>query len=312
MKSKVESNKSEGGCVKWKDRVEYNVIESYTNEVINLKFNKMQGAGNDFLLFNGVKNKYENYSKMAKKLCDRRYGVGGDGIMIAEESQKADIKMVYYNSDGSKGEMCGNGIRCFSKFIYEEEIIKKSEITIETGDGIKTAYLTIDDKNKVQSIMISMGKARLNSKEIPVLIEKNKVINEKISIDGEDIIFSAVLIGVPHAVIIREDLESIDVNTLGAKIEKDKLFPKNINVNFIQILDKCRIKIKTWERGAGRTLACGTGSCSGVYISNLLGLVEDEVVVETEGGVLKIKLQGDEVFMIGTAETTFKGEIVWE
>ncbi|ERT67601.1 diaminopimelate epimerase [Cetobacterium somerae ATCC BAA-474] len=272
----------------------------------------MQGAGNDFLLFNGVKNKYENYSKMAKKLCDRRYGVGGDGIMIAEESQKADIKMVYYNSDGSKGEMCGNGIRCFSKFIYEEEIIKKSEITIETGDGIKTAYLTIDDKNKVQSIMISMGKARLNSKEIPVLIEKNKVINEKISIDGEDIIFSAVLIGVPHAVIIREDLESIDVNTLGAKIEKDKLFPKNINVNFIQILDKCRIKIKTWERGAGRTLACGTGSCSGVYISNLLGLVEDEVVVETEGGVLKIKLQGDEVFMIGTAETTFKGEIVWE
>lgn len=312
MKSKVESNKSEGGCVKWKDRVEYNVIESYTNEVINLKFNKMQGAGNDFLLFNGVKNKYENYSKMAKKLCDRRYGVGGDGIMIAQESQKADIKMVYYNSDGSKGEMCGNGIRCFSKFIYEEEIIKKSEITIETGDGIKTAYLTIDDKNKVQSIMISMGKARLNSKEIPVLIEKNKVINEKISIDGEDIIFSAVLIGVPHAVIIREDLESIDVNTLGAKIEKDKLFPKNINVNFIQILDKCRIKIKTWERGAGRTLACGTGSCSGVYISNLLGLVEDEVVVETEGGVLKIKLQGDEVFMIGTAETTFKGEIVWE
>ncbi|MGL5644191.1 diaminopimelate epimerase, partial [Cetobacterium sp.] len=178
--------------------------------------------------------------------------------------------------------------------------------------GIKTAYLTIDDKNKVQSIMISMGKARLNSKEIPVLIEKNKVINEKISIDDEDIIFSAVLIGVPHAIIIREDLESVDVNTLGAKIEKDKLFPKNINVNFIQILDKCRIKIKTWERGAGRTLACGTGSCSGVYISNLLGLVEDEVVVETEGGVLKIKLQGDEVFMIGTAETTFKGDIIWE
>lgn len=277
-----------------------------------MKFNKMQGAGNDFLLFNGVKNKYENYSKMAKKLCDRRYGVGGDGIMVAEESQKADIKMVYFNSDGSKGEMCGNGIRCFSKFIYEEKIVKKSEITIETGDGIKTAYLTIDDKNKVQSIMISMGKARLNSKEIPALIEKKKVINEKISIDGEDIIFSAVLIGVPHAVIIKEDLESIDVNTLGAKIEKDKLFPKNINVNFIQILDKYRIKIKTWERGAGRTLACGTGACSGVYISNLLGLVEDEVVVKTEGGVLKIKLQGDEVFMIGTAETTFKGDVVWE
>lgn len=277
-----------------------------------MKFNKMQGAGNDFLLFDGAKNKYENYSKMAKRLCDRRYGVGGDGIMIAEKSHKADIKMVYYNSDGSKGEMCGNGIRCFSKFIYEEEIIKKSEITIETGDGIKTAYLTINDKNEVDTIMISMGKARLNPKEIPVAIDKDEVIKEKINIDGKEIVFSAVLVGVPHAVIICEDLEKVDVNTLGAKIEKNRLFPKNINVNFIQILDRNKIRIKTWERGAGRTLACGTGSCSAVYISNLLGLVNDEVIVEAEGGILKIKLQGDEVFMIGTAETTFKGEIVWE
>lgn len=277
-----------------------------------MKFNKMQGAGNDFLLFDGAKNKYENYSKMAKRLCDRRYGVGGDGIMIAEKSQIADIKMVYYNSDGSKGEMCGNGIRCFSKFIYEEEIIKKREITIETGDGIKTAYLTINDKNEVDTIMISMGKARLNPKEIPVAIDKDEVIKEKINIDGKEIVFSAVLVGVPHAVIICEDLEKVDVNTLGAKIEKNRLFPKNINVNFIQILDRNKIRIKTWERGAGRTLACGTGSCSAVYISNLLGLVNDEVIVEAEGGILKIKLQGDEVFMIGTAETTFKGEIVWE
>lgn len=278
-----------------------------------MKFNKMQGAGNDFLLFDGVKNKYENYSKIAKKLCDRRYGVGGDGIMIAEESQIADIKMVYYNSDGSKGEMCGNGIRCFSKFVYEEEIVKKEEITIETGDGVKTAYLTVNDnRSKVDSIMISMGKARLNSKEIPVSIEKEQVIDEKINIAGKDIIFSAVLIGVPHAVIICDDLESIDIDGLGSEIEKNRLFPKNINVNFIQILSRNRIKIKTWERGAGRTLACGTGSCSGVYISNLLGLVDSEVAVETEGEILKIKLQGDEIFMIGAAETTFKGEVVWE
>lgn len=280
--------------------------------VINLKFNKMQGAGNDFLLFNGVENKYENYSKMAKKLCDRRYGVGGDGIMIAEESQVADIKMVYYNSDGSKGEMCGNGIRCFSKFVYEEEIVKKREIIIETGDGIKVAYLDVNSDDKVDSITISMGKARLNPKEIPVLMEGDRVINEKIGVDGKDIIFSAVLIGVPHAIIISEDLEGVDINHLGEKIEKDRLFPNNINVNFIQVLGRDRIKIKTWERGAGRTLACGTGSCSGVYIANLLGLVDENVEVETEGGILKIKLQGDEVFMTGAAETTFKGEVVWE
>ncbi|MCQ8212495.1 diaminopimelate epimerase [Cetobacterium somerae] len=277
-----------------------------------MKFNKMQGAGNDFLLFNGVKNKYENYSKMAKKLCDRRYGVGGDGIMIAEKSESADIKMVYYNSDGSKGEMCGNGIRCFSKFIYEEEIVQKKEIAIETGDGIKIAYLKVNNKNQVESITISMGKARLTPKEIPVLLEKESVINEKINIDGKDLVFSAVLIGVPHAIIISKELDTLDVNFLGERIEKNKLFPKNINVNFIQILDKNRIKIKTWERGAGRTLACGTGSCSGVYIANLLGLVEEEVFVETEGGILIIKIQGDEVFMTGAAETTFKGEVIWE
>ena len=277
-----------------------------------MKFNKMQGAGNDFLLFNGVKNKYENYSKMAQKLCDRRYGVGGDGIMIAEKSKSADIKMVYYNSDGSKGEMCGNGIRCFSKFIYEDGIVQKKEITIETGDGIKTAYLSVNDEKQVESITISMGNARLKSKEIPVLLEKENIINEKITIDGKEILFSAVLIGVPHAVIISEELDTLDINFLGKRIEKNEIFPKNINVNFIQILDRNRIKIKTWERGAGRTLACGTGSCSGVYIANLLGLVEEEVFVETEGGILIIKLQGDEVFMTGAAETTFKGEVIWE
>ena len=277
-----------------------------------MKFNKMQGAGNDFLLFDGVKNHYKNYSKMAKELCDRRYGVGGDGIMIAEESENADIKMVYYNSDGSKGEMCGNGIRCFAKFVYEEEIVKKREITIETGDGIKLAYLNLSDKNTVNSVTISMGKARLSPKEIPVLIEKEQVLNEKINIEGKELTFSAVLIGVPHVVIISEELEKLDVNFLGSKIEKNEIFPKNTNVNFIQILDKNNIRIKTWERGAGRTLACGTGSCSGAYIANLLGLVEKDVDVETEGGVLKINLQGDEIFMTGAAETTFKGEVVWE
>ncbi|WP_432204509.1 diaminopimelate epimerase [Cetobacterium somerae] len=276
-----------------------------------MKFSKMQGAGNDFLLFDGVKNKYENYSEMARKLCDRRYGVGGDGIMIAEESQIADIKMTYYNSDGSKGEMCGNGIRCFSKFVYEEGIIKKNKIIIETGDGIKEARLTISGE-KVDLVTINMGKARLSSKEIPILTEKENVINEIISINGEQLKYSGVLIGVPHAIVISEDLDNVDVNGIGKIMEKNSLFPKGINVNFIQVLEKDRIKIKTWERGAGRTFACGTGSCSGVYIANLLDLVDKEVWVETEGGLLKIELQKDEIFMTGGAETTFKGEVIWE
>ncbi|MGL5089227.1 MAG: diaminopimelate epimerase, partial [Cetobacterium sp.] len=267
-----------------------------------MKFNKMQGTGNDFLLFDGVKNKYKDYSKIAKKLCDRRYGVGGDGMMIAEESLVADIKMVYYNSDGSRGEMCGNGIRCFSKFVYEEGLVKKEEIKIETGDGIKIAYLNLE-KNIVKSVTIYMGKARLNPKDIPILSEKNKVLNEKITLESKEIEFSAVLIGVPHAVIIEKKLQEIDVNILGEEIEKNKIFPKRINVNFIEVLDRNKIKIKTWERGAGRTLACGTGSCSAVYIANLLNLVDSEVEVETEGGILKIKLINDKVYMTGSAET---------
>ncbi|MGL4867598.1 MAG: diaminopimelate epimerase [Cetobacterium sp.] len=276
-----------------------------------MKFKKMQGSGNDFLLFDGVKNLYKDYSKMAQKFCDRRYSVGGDGIIIAEESSVADIKMVYYNSDGSRGEMCGNGIRCFSKFVYEEGLINKNEIRIETGDGIKVAYLNIEDKI-VKDIRIYMGKARVNPKDIPILSEKKIVLEEEISINGKSIKFSGVLIGVPHAVIIEKNLEQLDINSFGKEIEKNSLFPKRINVNFIEILNKKRLKIKTWERGAGRTLACGTGSCSAVYIANLLGLVETEVEVETEGGILKITLVNDDVFMTGSAETTFKGEVEWE
>ncbi|MGL4971296.1 MAG: diaminopimelate epimerase [Cetobacterium sp.] len=276
-----------------------------------MKFKKMQGAGNDFILLDGIRNTYEDYSTMAKELCNRRYGIGGDGLMIAEKSDVADIKMVYYNSDGSKGEMCGNGIRCFSKFAYEEELVNTDEIKIETGDGVKTAYLTIDN-GAVKEITIYMGTARMSPKEIPVSLNAEKVLNEKILIKGKELKYSAVLIGVPHAVVIEDDLEKVDINSIGEEMEKHSLFPKRINVNFIEILERNKIKIKTWERGAGRTLACGTGSCSGAYIANLLGMADDEIIVETEGGILKIKIIGDEVFMIGSAETVFKGEIEWE
>lgn len=277
-----------------------------------MKFNKMQGAGNDFILFDGINNSYNDYSKMAKVLCDRRYGIGGDGIMIAEPSQIADIKMVYYNSDGSMGEMCGNGIRCFSKFIYDEKLVDKKELEIETGDGVKIAYLNIEN-GKVIDVTIFMGKARLSPKEIPVAIEKEIILNEKIKILNKELLFSAVLVGVPHAVIICEDLEKFEVNKFGEEIEKMSIFPNKINVNFIEVIDRSNISIKTWERGAGRTLACGTGSCSSVFIANLLGLVEKKVNVETEGGILKIQLKAnDEIFMTGMAETTFKGEFIWE
>ena len=276
-----------------------------------MEFKKMQGAGNDFLLFDGLKNKYTDYSRMAKELCNRRYGVGGDGIMIAEESKIADVKMVYYNSDGSRGEMCGNGIRCFSKFVYEKGIAVKEKMNIETGDGIKIAYLKINN-GIVEEITISMGKARLKAKDIPVISEKEIVLNEYMCVGGKEIQFSTVLLGVPHAVIIVDDLEKIDVNGLGEVIEKMDIFPKKINVNFIQVLSRDKIKIKTWERGAGRTLACGTGSCSAAYIANYFELINKDVVVETEGGLLKIKIEKDEIFMTGLAENVFDGVVKWD
>lgn len=275
-----------------------------------MKFKKMQGAGNDFLLFDGINNKYENYSEMAKKLCDRRFGVGGDGIMIAEASACADIQMVYYNSDGSRGEMCGNGIRCFSKFIYEEGLIKDKIIKIETGDGIKTSKLKVSG-DEVLEITISMGKGRMNPNLVPVLTDKKEALEDELIIDGNKIIYSSVLVGVPHTVIICKDLEKVDINKIGSIVEKHQNFPKNTNVNFIKIIDRNNIKIKTWERGAGRTLACGTGSCASVYIGNRLNLLENDVVVETEGGILKIKLLNDEILMTGGAETTFEGDVKW-
>ncbi|MGL5726037.1 diaminopimelate epimerase, partial [Cetobacterium sp.] len=184
-----------------------------------MRFSKMQGAGNDFILLDGIRNTYEDYSTMAKELCNRRYGIGGDGLMIAEKSDVADIKMVYYNSDGSKGEMCGNGIRCFSKFVYEEELVNTDEIKIETGDGVKTAYLTIDN-GAVKEITIYMGTARMSPKEIPVSLNAEKVLNEKILIKGKELKYSAVLIGVPHAVVIEDDLEKVDINSIGEEMEK--------------------------------------------------------------------------------------------
>lgn len=270
----------------------------------------MQGAGNDFILLNGIDKVYKNIEEMVKKISHRKFGIGADGVMIVTKSNVADIKMNYYNSDGSVGEMCGNGIRCFAKFVYDEGIVKKEEIDIETKAGIKKAKLEINN-GQVESVTISMGNPEWDSKLIPTILEKKEILKEKILVDNKEIIFSSVLVGVPHTVIISDDLTNIDVDYLGSKIEKNEIFPRGTNVNFIEIVSDNELNIKTWERGAGRTLACGTGSCASVVIANRLGFVGKEVKVNTEGGVLKIKYD-NEIFMSGEAATTFKGEIEWK
>lgn len=273
-----------------------------------MKFIKMQGAGNDFIVINNQNKTITNYEYLSKTLCNRRFGIGGDGILVVENSESADIKMIYYNSDGTIGAMCGNGIRCFSKFVFEQNIISKTEFQIETGDGIKTAYLEIEN-SKVKTVKIFMGKATTTPKLIPVNSNKNVIFEEKLNTSQGLFTYSSVLIGVPHTIIHLDSFENIPIDLLGKEIENNPIFPKKTNVNFIKILDRQNIEIKTWERGAGRTLACGTGSSSAVYLLNQLGYVDTDVDVHTEGGILHITLKKDLIFMSGPAKISFSGEI---
>lgn len=274
-----------------------------------MKFTKMVAAGNDFVLFNGFNYSIENYGELAKKACDRHFSVGGDGIMVCEKSEAADIQMIYYNSDGSRGEMCGNGIRCFSKFVYDNKLVKDKIFTVETLAGIKTIWLETDEKDKVKSVKVNMGYPIFEPKKIPVNIDKEKVVLENLEVDGKEIEFSSVLVGVPHTVIFVDDINDININELGRKIEVHPMFPKKTNVNFIEVIDRKNINIYTWERGAGRTLGCGTGSCASVVIGNMLGKLDDSVNVKTEGGSLEVQLKENyEIFMKGGATTICVGE----
>lgn len=274
-----------------------------------MKFTKMQGAGNDFLLIDSFKYNYEEIVPKIKNLCDRRFGVGGDGVMIALPSETCDVKMYYYNSDGSQGEMCGNGIRCFVKFVYEKGIVKKNFMKIETLAGIQTASLEINAKDEVEKIEIEIGNIKYNPAEIPVLTEGENAFNKTLEIDGEKIVFSTVFLGVPHTVVFIEKENQYNINEIGSKMEVHPVFPRKTNVNFVLPVSHNEIKIFTWERGAGRTLACGTGSSSAALLCHKLKGMEDKIKVITEGGELEVKILSDGVKLIGGAQITFEGTV---
>lgn len=267
-----------------------------------MKFNKYQAAGNDFIIINGLEKQDEDYKDLALKICDRHFGIGADGLMICKRSNVSDIKMLYYNRDGSQGEMCGNGIRSFAKYIYDHKIVQKKSISIETLAGIKYVYLELDGEDNVKNIKVDMGYPIFEPLKIPVDIEKNEAFEEELDIDGELYTYSALKVGVPHAVIFVDDIADYDINNLGEKIEKHEIFPQNINVDFVEVIDRDNIEIYTWERGAGRTLGCGTGSCSSVVIGKRSDRLNSSVNVKTEGGNLSIELRDDEkIYMIGDA-----------
>lgn len=273
-----------------------------------IKFSKMHGAGNDFVIVTAENVKGLDYSILAKKMCDRHFGIGADGLMIVENSVTSDIQMIYYNSDGSRAEMCGNGIRCFSKFVYNKKIVTKKDFTVETLAGEKKIKL-YSTNNNVQNIVVDMGKPSLNTKDIPVKSDKETFINQKIIVKDQEINVSSILMGVPHTVIFVDNLEKYPVNRIGPIIENYEIFTQKTNVNFVEIVERNFIKVDTWERGAGKTLACGTGVCASVYISKLLKYVDDKVFVQVPGGKLNIFIDKDDnIFMEGSAEFICDGK----
>lgn len=274
-----------------------------------MKFYKMQGAGNDFVFIEDFNNKIQDECNLAVKLCDRHYGVGADGLVIVRQSKVAEAKMIIINADGSRASMCGNAIRCFGKYIFEQKIVDKTEFLVETDDGVKNIELLIE-ADKVKYIKVYMGRPSYMAKDIP-LNNVNEFIDGEIISNGKRYKGTTVLVGVPHTIIFENQCEYI-VNEDGPSLEKHSLFKEGSNINFVKIIDDTHIRVNTWERGAGATLACGTGCSASVVVAKKLGLVsqEKEIYVKAPGGELVIEVNGDDIYMKGPAEVVFEGNML--
>ena len=275
-----------------------------------MKFTKMHGCGNDYIYVNCLEEKVPNPSKVAKVLSDRHFGIGSDGLILIKPSDKADFQMEMYNADGSESAMCGNGVRCIAKYVYDYGLTEKTKIELETKAGIKYLDLKIED-GKVAMVTVDMGSPVLEGKKVPVALDKEKVVAEPITVGEKEYEFTAVSMGNPHAVMFVDSTEAIDIEEIGPQFEFHPMFPERVNAEFIEILDRKRVNMRVWERGTGETLACGTGACASVVACVLNGLTDNEVFVHLLGGDLLVKYdqKQNKVFMTGPATTVFDGEV---
>ena len=274
-----------------------------------MQFQKMHGLGNDFIFFNNIDLLKYDLRTLAIELCNRNTGVGADGIVLIIPSKKADIRMRIFNADGSEANMCGNAIRCFAKLVFEAGMISKESFTIETFAGIIIPEL-ITENGRVKAVRVNMGSPGLTKADIPMVGKKSgTVINEPLKIGRKTFHITSLLMGVPHTMVFVEDLDQTDLITIGKQIEKSPVFPKGTNVNFVQVVNSQEIKVRTWERGAGSTLACGTGCCASVVASVLTGQTGKQVTVHLVLGDLFIEWIDENVFMTGPASTVFAGEM---
>ena len=278
-----------------------------------IKFTKMHGLGNDYVYIDAINQKIENESSLAKFVSNRHFGIGSDGLILICKSDIADFQMRMFNSDGSEAEMCGNGIRCVGKFVYDKGLTDKTIVKIETLAGIKTLVLNTKD-GKVETARVDMGEPILEAEKIPVISTEKPVKNLELEAENKKFKFTCVSMGNPHAITIVENTKEFDVEKYGKVLEIDKAFPKKANIEFAQIVDRQNINMRVWERGAGETLACGTGACATAVACNLNGLTDRKVNIELLGGTLNIEWNetDNHVYMTGPAVTVFDGELYEE
>lgn len=272
-----------------------------------MKFTKMEGIGNDYIYVDGIHQNINMTPSFISHISDRHFGIGSDGMIVILPSQKYDFRMRMFNRDGSEGKMCGNGIRCFAKFVYDHQLTDQTYLEIETLAGVKKVWLNLEN-GQVQSVKVDMGEPTLDVEVIPCLFEKAEMIDEPLEINHQLYRCTAVSMGNPHVVTYVENLD-FPIEKIGPYFEKSEMFPESVNTEFVQVINRQHLKMRVWERGSGETMACGTGACAVMYASYVNGLCDQKVDVELLGGALKIAYEDGRIFMEGPARTVFEGQI---
>ncbi len=278
-----------------------------------MKFTKMHGCGNDYIYINGAVERIasEDKPELVRKISDRHFGIGGDGAIFINPSTEADFEMEMYNADGSRAEMCGNGIRCVAKYVYDNGLTDKTNISIVSCGQVKYLELFLKD-GRVDTVRVNMGAPELSAGKIPVTAEngKDRVIDEAITVQGNEYKMTCVSMGNPHAVVFMDEVERLDIEKIGPYFENHARFPKRVNTEFVKVIDRTHVQMRVWERGTGETLACGTGCCATVVACILNGLTDETVTVKLLGGEIQITWdrEADLVYMTGPATTVFDGE----
>ena len=275
-----------------------------------MKFTKMHGCGNDYVYVNCFEETVKNPEEAAKIVSDRHYGIGSDGLILICPSDKADFRMAMYNLDGSEGKMCGNGVRCIAKYVYDHHLTDKTRISLETLGGIK--YLDLNIKNgKVETVVVDMGEPVLTPEDIPVAVSGDQAVNVPLEVDGKVWYMTCISMGNPHAVVFVDNTKDLDLEKIGPKFEKHPIFPEQVNTEFVHVIDRHTVDMRVWERGSGETLACGTGACATALACILNHMTDDEVLIHLLGGDLLIRYdrETNHIFMTGPAAEVFSGEI---